>query len=141
MGISHSCPAQAPVDVAAGDAAPADYGAPALLGSTAEGAEVLVLDGFADDDLRRALLGLLHGPGVDPYASPDPDFWEPGAVRDRASDQHGQHGLRPERLLELCATPPEAPTPPPVAELQRRLLALIAAANPAGGVLARVATS
>ena len=129
---------RAPVDVAAGADAPADYGAPALLGSTAEGAEVLVLDGFADDELRRALLGLLHGPGVDPYASPDPDFWEPGAVRDRASDQHGQHGLRPERLLELCATPPEAPTPPPVAELQRRLLALIAAANPAGGVLARV---
>ncbi|KAH8095215.1 hypothetical protein JL720_2498 [Aureococcus anophagefferens] len=134
---SSTTSASAPVDAAAGGDAGRTT-APALLGSTAEGAEVLVLDGFADDELRRALLGLLHGPGVDPYASPDPDFWERGAVRDRASDQHGQHGLRPERLLELCATPPEAPTPPPIAELQRRLLALVAAANPAGGVLARV---
>ena len=144
---------RAPVDVGSGGSGGSGGGSggasggggAALCGSTADGGEVLVLDGFVDDDLRAGLLGLLHGDGVDPEVGVDEALWARGAVADgdpgpetEAGGGEGHWGLRPEALLALCQTPPEGPTPPAVAELQRVLLGLVARANPGGGVLARL---
>lgn len=125
---------RAPVDGGDEAAHAAPWAPPALAylaGKTAEtGGEILVLDDVVDDDLRARLLGLLHAPGHDPASSPDPNFW--------FTESDGRFTLKPESLVTLCAQPPEGPTPPPIADLQRRIMALVAGANPSGGILARV---